>query len=313
MDDKKENKPFKVTVIGNGAAMPTAWKYHSAHVLNAHEQFFLIDCGEGTQKAMLENKLNPQKLKAIFISHLHGDHLYGLFPLLDTLSLSQRSHPLEVFAPAPLRDLMNCMADTLNGGREYKIKYHEVDTTNHQIIYKNRGIEVWTIPLKHRVPSAGYLFREESPGLNIRKDAIKRYSLNIEQILSIKRGEDLYINGEEIANEQLTYIPYIPRSYAYCTDTVYSERIADMVKGVDLLYHEASFASGDTELAKINGHSTTTQAAQIARLAGAKKLLIGHFSGRYKEPSLLVEEARCVFPETEEAEEGKTYEILRQI
>lgn len=301
--------PFQVTVIGNGGAMPAAGKYHSAHAVNIHGQFYLTDCGEGTQKAMLEQHIPPQKLKAIFISHLHADHIYGLFPLLDTISLSQRKHPLQVFAPAPLKNLLDSVAGQLNGGRPYPIEFHPVDTTLHQVIYENGGMEVVSIPLKHRVPSAGYLFREKPPGLNIRKACIRQYSLNIEQILAVKRGEDMWIQGEKVANRELAYPPYTPRSYAYCTDTVFSAELAGMVQGVDLLYHEATFSASDSELARANGHSTTVQAARIASQAHAGKLLIGHFSGRYKNPALLVEEAKSVFPATEEAVQGKTYEI----
>lgn len=308
----KDNIPFAITVIGNGAAIPIAGKYHSAHVLNTNNQYYLLDCGEGTQKAMLENGINPQKLKAIFISHMHGDHIYGLFPLIDTLSLSQRSQPLQVFAPAPMGRLMDSISDIMHGGHHYNIAYHEIDTEKHQQILENDDIEVWTVPLKHRVPSAGYLFREKKPGLNVRKEMVSRYSLGIDNIIAAKRGEDLQMDGVYIPNTELTYIPYTPRSYAYCTDTVYSEEISTMVKEVDILYHEASFAAADIELAKLNGHSTTTQAAQIALRAGAKKLLIGHFSARYKNPAQLVEEAQAVFADTEEAIEGRTYEIVRE-
>lgn len=304
-----DSKPFRVTVIGNGAAMPAAGKYHSSHVLNVHNRLFLLDCGEGTQKAMLENGINPQKLKAVFLTHLHGDHMYGLFPLLDTLSLSQRSQPLRVFAPAGLSDLMNCISRTLYGGRPYSVECHAVDTTSHRIVFENDKLEIWSIPLMHRVPSVGYLFREKPPVLSIRKDRITEYSIRVEELLSLKRGEDLIRNNAVIPNSQLTYRPYVPRSYAYCTDTIYSPQVADFVKHVDVLYHEASFACSEGELAKRNGHSTAAEAARIASLAGVKKLLIGHFSGRYKDPSRLVDEAKEVFPETEEAEQGKTYEI----
>lgn len=304
-----DNKPFRVTVIGNGAAIPSAGKYHSSQVLNVHNQLFLLDCGEGTQKAMLENGINPQKLKAIFITHLHGDHIYGLFPLLDTLGLSQRSEPLQVFAPKGLSGMMNCISNTMYGGRPYPVDCHVVNTAVNRIIFENDTLEVWSIPLNHRVPSAGYLFREKSPGLNIRKEAISEFSISIEEIVSIKKGADITRNNVVIPNSRLTYKPYAPRSYAYCTDTVYSPEIAEQINNVDILYHEASFASADGELAKLNGHSTATEAAEVARLAGAKMLLIGHFSMRYKNPSQLVDEAQRVFPATEEAAEGKTYDI----
>lgn len=302
-----DNKPFRVTVIGNGAALPTAGKYHSSQVVDIHRQLFLLDCGEGTQKAMLENGIQPQKLKAVFITHLHGDHIYGLFPLLDTLSLSQRTQPLQVFAPKGLSGLMNCISNTMYGGRPYPVDCRMVNTTVNRIIFENDTLEVWSIPLKHRVPSVGYLFREKSPGLNMRKEMISRYSITVEEIVSIKKGADLVRNGGVIPNSRLTYMPYSPRSYAYCTDTIYSPEIAELVKHVDILYHEASFAAADSELAKLNGHSTTAEAAKVAQLAGAGKLLIGHFSQRYKHPSLLIKEAQKIFPATEEAVEGKTY------
>lgn len=306
---RSDNNPFKVTVIGNGAAIPSAGKYHSAQVVNASGKLFLMDCGEGTQKAMLENGINPQRLKAIFISHLHGDHFYGLFPLLETLALSQRPEPLKVFAPLPLNDVLNCISEILYGGKGFLVDYHPVDTTSHQMIYENQEIEVWSLPLKHRVPSSGYLVREKMPELNIRKEAIAEYNLSVAEMLSIKKGADILRDGFIIPNNLLTYLPYIPRSYAYCTDTVYSEQLIEWVQGVDLLYHEASFADKDRELAKINGHSTTTEAAEIALKAGVKKLLIGHFSLRYKDPSLLIREAKSVFPDTEEAVMGRTYDI----
>lgn len=298
-----------MTVLGNGAAIPVAGKYHSSQVLDFHHQLFLLDCGEGTQKAMLENGINPQKLKAIFITHLHGDHIYGLFPLLDTLGLSQRSQPLQVYGPAGLSDLVNAISSGMYGGHPYHVEFHVVDTTVNQIVFENNSLEVWSIPLKHRIPSTGYLFREKTSGLNIRKEMILDYSISIEEILSIKEGNNLIRNGVVIPNNLLAYTPSIPRSYAYCTDTVYSPDIARMIKNVDLLYHEASYASSDSELAKLNGHSTAAEAANIARLAEAKKLLIGHFSMRYRNPSALVDEARSVFPNTEEAEEGRTYDI----
>ncbi len=306
------SKGFRVTVIGNGAAIPSAGKYHSSQVADISGQLFLMDCGEGTQKAMLENGLSPQKLKAIFISHLHGDHIYGLFPLLETLALSQRPEPLKVFAPQPLLNLMDCIANILYNGNGYIVDYKPVDTTSHQIIYENRDIEIWSLPLKHRVPSCGYLIREKYPDLNIHKKAVTEYELSISEMQDLKKGFDLLRGKLSIPNNRLTYTPYIPRSYAYCTDTIFSEELVGLVKGVDLLYHEASFADSDREIARINGHTTSTQAAEIALKAKVKKLLIGHFSLRYKDTSLLINEAKSVFPETEEAIQGKTYEIVQK-
>lgn len=304
---KNDNKTFAVTVIGNGAAIPSAGKYHSSQVVDASGRLLLMDCGEGTQKAMLESGINPQKLTAIFISHMHGDHFYGLLPLLETLAFSQRPEKLKVFAPSQLGDLLDCVGGTLYQGNGFSVDYHPVDTTSHQMIYENGEIEVWSLPLKHRVPACGYLVREKAPERNIRKEAIAKYNFSVDEILSIKNGADGWRDGLAIPNSELTYVPYAPRSYAYCTDTVYMEELADWVKGVDLLYHEATYAEKDKELAKMNGHSTAKEAAGIALKAEVKKLLIGHFSLRYKDPSLLVKEAQEIFPDTEEAVMGKRY------
>lgn len=316
---------FKVTILGSSAALPMAGKHHSAHVLNAHEQFYLLDCGEGTQTRLGECGINPLKINAVFITHLHGDHLYGLFPFVATLSLLGRKTPLRIFAPEPLGELMRCMSDLLGEKPAFPIEFHAVNTRENAMIFENKVLEVWTIPLRHRIPAAGYLFREKRPQLNVRKDMIGRYGLGVAQIVAAKRGEDITLDegnaeradraygeltvGKIIVNEKLTYTPYEPRSYAYCTDTMFSGKVASLVAGVDLLYHEATFAASDKSLAKQTGHSTTEQAAKIAAAAGVGRLLIGHFSGRYRDVQQLVDEARAIFPDTDAAMEGKTYEI----
>ena len=316
---------FKVTILGSSSALPMAGKHHSAHALNVHEQYYLVDCGEGTQTRLGECGINPMKINAVFITHLHGDHLYGLFPLIATLGLMGRKTPLKVFAPEPLGELMACMDRLLGEHTAFPVEYHPVDTRAHAMVYENSVMEVWTIPLRHRVPAAGYLFREKRPALNVRKEMIGRYGLGVAQIVAAKRGEDITLDegnaaradaaygdvaaGMAVPNSRLTYIPYEPRSYAYCSDTLYSGKVASLVAGVDLLYHEATFAEADKDLAKATGHSTTVQAAKIAVTAGVGELLIGHFSGRYKNPDQLVAEARAVFPLTAAAEEGRTYEI----
>lgn len=365
--------PFEITVLGNGASQPMAGKYHSSQVVNIHGHRYLLDCGEGTQKAMLECGINPLKLKAIFITHMHGDHMYGIFPLVDTLGQAQRQEPLMIFAPAPLIRLMQGMKQCPQCWESYGMECHEIDTTAHQIIYETSFLEVWTVPLTHTVPTAGYLFKEKRPGLNVRKDMIRRYDLDIAQILAAKEGEDVEVQVDQmpqeelleviaptapviaapegggvinddseptegepfesgpafipavdnlrnlkpiapddtvtVPNSRLTYVPFCPRSYAYCTDGVYDTRTAEMVDGVDILYHEATFSDDDRETAHRNGHSTSVEAAEIARKARAQKLLVGHISARYPDEERIVEEAREVFPDTEQAKQGWVYTI----
>jgi ribonuclease Z len=258
----------------------------------------------------MECGINPLKLNAVFITHLHGDHLYGLFPLVSTLGLLGRKTPLDVFAPAPLGELMDGMNRLIGDGPAFEVRFHQVDTRAHAMVYENKVMEVWTVPLRHRVPTAGYLFREKRPAPNVRKEKIEHYGLDIAQIVAAKRGRDITLgDGRIIPNSELTYIPYEPRSYAYCTDTMPSGKVASLVEGVDMLYHEATFAAADKALAKATGHSTSVQAAEVAQKAGVERLLIGHFSGRYKDVAPLMEEARAVFPATEEAVEGREYEI----
>lgn len=302
---------FKITVLGTGSARPTIERHHSAHALNVHEQFYLIDCGEGTQTRLLECGINPLKLNAAFITHLHGDHVYGLLPLISSMGLMGRRTPFHVYAPSPMGEVMKYHYKYFDTNLPFEVVYHEIDTTKHKMVYENSVMEVWSIPLRHRLPTSGYLFREKTPALNVSKEAIDKYGLGIAQITAAKRGEDVFdADGQLIArNEELTYTPYSPRSYAYCSDTLYSARAAGLVKGVDILYHEATFGEDNKAMAKETGHSTASQAAKAAVKAEAGKLLIGHFSSRYKDASVLVEEARTIFPATETAEELHTYEI----
>lgn len=302
---------FKITVLGTGSARPTIERHHSAHALNVHEQFYLIDCGEGTQTRLIECGINPLKLNAAFITHLHGDHVYGLLPLISSMGLMGRRTPFRVYAPSPMGEVMKNHYKYFDTNLPFEVVYHEIDTTKHKMVYENSVMEVWSIPLRHRLPTSGYLFREKTPALNVRKEAIEKYKLGIAQITAAKRGEDIFdADGQLLArNEELTYMPYSPRSYAYCSDTLYSARAAGLVKGVNILYHEATFGEDNKAMAKDTGHSTALQAAKAAVKAKADKLLIGHFSSRYKDVSVLVEEAQAIFPATEAAEELHTYEI----
>ena len=304
---------FSVTILGSASAKPTANRHPSAQIVNLEEQYYLVDAGEGTQQQMVRAGINPLKLRGVFISHLHGDHVFGLFPLLSTLGLSGRKMPLDVFAPAPFGEILACHLKYFDQDLPYEVIWHETHTTQHELLFENRTLEVWSIPLRHRVPCAGFLFREKEPGLNVDKFKIAKYGLSIAQITAAKRGEDLRLeDGTIIANEEVTYIPYKARSYAYLSDTNFSAKAANLCQGVDLMYHEATYAKDQQRNAKDRGHSTTHDAAKAALKAGAGRLVIGHYSSRYKDESELVREAQELFKETYPATEGKTFEIEKQ-
>ncbi|MBQ2364507.1 MAG: ribonuclease Z [Alistipes sp.] len=304
---------FSVTILGNSSAKPTP-KYHpSAQVVNLNEQYYLVDAGEGVQQQLIRCSINPLRLRAVFISHLHGDHCFGLFPLIATLGLEGKRTPLDIYAPAPMGEILEYHRRYFWEDLPYEVKWHEVKCTEHSIIMQNSTLEVWSIPLRHRVPTAGYLFREKQPGLNVDKWKIERYGLSISEIVAAKRGEDIVREGGEvIPNAELTYIPYKARSYAYLSDTNYSAKAAERVKGCDLLYHETTYSDKDSMLAKGRGHSTTIDAAKVALKAEAKRLIIGHFSSRYKDFEALANECRTIFPNTEASVEGTTYTIEEQ-
>ena len=301
---------FSVTILGNSSAKPTPHAHPSAQVVNLNEQYYLVDAGEGVQQQLIRRGINPLRLRAVFISHLHGDHCFGLFPLIATLGLEGKRTPLDIYAPAPMGEILEYHRRYFWDDLPYEVKWHEVRTTEHAIIMQNNTLEVWSIPLRHRVPTAGYLFKEKQPGRNVDKFKIEKYGLSIAQIVAAKRGEDITLeDGQIIPNDELTYIPYQARSYAYLSDTAYSAKAAKLVHGVDLLYHETTYSTKERIFAKGRGHSTTQEAAKAATLAEAKRLIIGHFSSRYKNHDTLIEECRTIFPNTDIAEEGMTFNI----
>ena len=301
---------FSVTILGNSSAKPTPHAHPSSQVVNLNEQYYLVDAGEGVQQQLIRRGINPLRLRAVFISHLHGDHCFGLFPLIATLGLEGKRTPLDIYAPAPMGDILEYHRRYFWDDLPYEVKWHEVRTTEHAIIMQNNTLEVWSIPLRHRVPTAGFLFKEKQPGLNVDKFKIEKYGLSIAQIVAAKRGEDIELeSGEVIRNEELTYIPYKSRSYAYLSDTAYSAKAAERVHGADLLYHETTYSTREAMFAKGRGHSTTIEAAKVAAKAEAKRLIIGHFSSRYKEHDTLCAECREIFPNTDIAAEGMTFNI----
>ena len=301
---------IKVTVLGRASAKPTVTSHPSAQVVNVNEQYYLVDAGEGVQQQMFRRGINPLKLRAVFISHLHGDHVFGLFPMLSTMGLCGRQTPLKVFAPRPFGEMLDFHLKYFDENLPYQVEWVEVDTTKHQCIFENRTVEVWSIPLRHKIPCAGFHFKEKVPELNVHKFKIEKYSLSIAQIVAAKRGEDITLeDGTVIENSELTYLPFTPKSYAYLSDTSRSAVAAERVKGVNLLYHEATYTKEFAKDAKERGHSTAADAAQIAQAAEAERLIIGHFSSRYKSADLLLDEAKAVFENTQLAEEGETYTV----
>lgn len=270
----------------------------------------MVDCGEGTQFRMNKFNIKRGKLDHIFISHLHGDHFFGLMGLITSFNLNWREHALNIYGPPALHDIINLHLKHSQTRLKFDIHFHPVAADKPRLIYDDHSLTVETIILKHRLPTTGFLFREK-PGLRkIRSEKLSAYNIPIELIPYIKKGDDFVTaEGLLIPNSELTVAPHTPRSYAYCSDTAYHEPIIEQLQGVDLLYHEATFVTEHEERAQETFHSTGKQAARIAKQAGVHKLVIGHFSARYENLHPLLDEARAVFPNTELALEGETFGI----
>lgn len=290
---------FTLKILGTASALPISDRNPSAQVLDVRGRLLLIDCGEGTQVRLRQMGLSFIKIEAIFISHLHGDHLFGIFGLLSTMALLGRTGKLEIFAPRAFSSVLKFFMSWFGEGVKYPIEHHSLDCKEPVEIFSMKNLTVQAFPLNHKVDCYGFLFKETMPALNVKKWKIEQYGLGIAQIASAKRGEDITLSsGEVIPNDELTYLPYEPRSYAYCSDTAPFDELPLWVKGVDLLYHEATYPQEMTPQAAARFHSTTLQAAQCAKDAGAKKLVIGHYSSKYPDLSLFLNEARSIFPDT---------------
>ena len=300
---------FKLTILGCGSAKPTLKHFPSSQVLNVRDKLFMIDCGEGAQLQYCRNRLPFNRLNHIFISHLHGDHWFGLPGLISTFNLLGRTAELHVHSPHGLEQMMKPIMDYFNNDMTYQVYFHEFDTHESTMIFEDRTLTVTTIPLTHRLPTCGFLFKEKEGLRHIIREMIDFYHIPLAYINNIKAGADFVLpNGEVIANERLTTPPSPTHRYAYCSDTIYKPEIVELIRGVDLLYHEATYAADDEVKAQKHFHSTTLQAAQIAKDAQVKQLVIGHFSARYTDEDKLLNEAKSVFSNTLLADENCLFE-----
>ncbi|WP_165040771.1 ribonuclease Z [Dysgonomonas sp. ZJ709] len=296
---------FDLNILGCGSATPTLQHNPTSQVLNVREKLFMIDCGEGTQLQFRHSRLRFGRLNHIFISHLHGDHCFGLIGLISTLALLGRTGDITIHAHADLETILRPQLDYFCREIPCDVKIEPFDPQASELIYEDRSITVKTIPLVHRIPCAGFLFQEKPKEAHLITDKIKFYNIPIKELAKIKKGADfIREDGTIVPNERLTRPAEPSKSYAYCSDTAYNEKIIPIIEGVDLLYHEATFADAEAFRAKQTGHSTARQAAQIAKMAGVKKLMLGHFSARYTDNGILLQEAKELFDNTILANEG---------
>ncbi len=301
---------FELTILGSSSALPTSERYPTAQVLKASGRFFLIDCGEGTQMQIRKQKIAFGKIRHIFISHLHGDHYYGLIGLISTFNLLGLKNDLHIYSPAQLKDVLQPQLDFIKAGLRFNIIFHSLDFKKPQLIFEDKIIKVISFPLKHSINCCGFLFREKMKERNIKKEYVQKLNIPIAQIKAIKQGAGFKTeNGEIIPNEELTTPPPKPVSYAFCSDTAFYPPVIETIKNVSALYHEATFTEDMKEWAVKTSHSTALDAAKIAKMANAGKLIIGHFSSRYKTTELFLKEAQREFENTEVAVDGKTYPI----
>ena len=302
---------FELKILGSSSATPSTNRNHTAQVLTIGNQLNLIDCGEGTQMQLMRYKVKHQRICNIFISHLHGDHFFGLFGLLSTMHLQQRTSPVNIFGPPGLAELLTLQFKHSNTLFTFKINFQELDAATHKLIYEDKFITVHTLPMQHRVSCCGFLFREKPKLRHLVKSKLPQ-GLTPPQLVGLKHGEDLLDEAGQVwlRNADVTSPPNRSRSYAYCSDTRYKEDILPYIRQVDLLYHEATFMDELRDRASYTFHSTAHQAATLAFKADVKRLLIGHFSVRYKDLTPLLLEAKAVFENTHLALEGKTVSIL---
>jgi len=296
---------FKLTILGCNSAVPSLEKHPTAQLLNANERFFLIDCGEGTQVRLRKYQLNPQRINHVFISHLHGDHYFGLIGLINSMHLLGRSKDLHIYAHNELKAIIDLQLSASNTELNYPLFFHPISESIEQILYEDEEISISSIILNHTIKCSGFLFKEKNKKRKIIKKIIEQYNIPFDKYNGIREGADwIADSGKIIQNKEITIENTPAHSYAFCTDTIYNESLIEKIKGTDLLYHEATFKMDLAERAKETGHSTTYEAATIAMKSKVRNLLIGHFSQRYRDLDELLVESKSIFNNTHLAESG---------
>lgn len=304
-------EPFKIHILGCGSALPTLKHNASSQLIEMRGKCFMVDCGEGAQMQFRRSHIHFSKLNAIFISHMHGDHCFGLMGLLSTLGMLGRTSKLRIYAPKDYEPLFKQQVEFFMQTMEYEMEMIPVDTEKQQVIYEDHSLTVETVPLQHRVPCCGFIFREKPTLPHIRRDMIDYYGIPVSQINNIKNGADwTNEDGDVIPNARLVQPADTPRSYAYCSDTRFMPALKEQVKGVTVLYHESTYTSEQEDRAKIYYHSTARQAATIAAGAGVGTLLLGHYSARYNDEQVLLEEAKAVFENSILTQEGMVFNVI---
>lgn len=301
---------MKLHTLGCYAATPRTMTNPTSQVLEIKNHMFLIDCAEGTQVQLRKNKIKFSRINHIFISHLHGDHFFGLPGLISTFRLLGREKEMHIYGPKGIKEAITLLLKLGDSWTNYHLYFHELTSKESELVFENEKITVHTIPLNHRIYTNGFLFREKLGDRKLNIKAVEKLKIDKSQYQNIKNGKDIVLdNGNIIPNTELTFDPPKPKSYAYCSDTAYKPNIIPQIKNVDVLYHESTFLDSEKHLAAKTKHATATEAASIAKEAGVGQLLLGHYSTRYKSIDLFKEEALEVFPNVELADDGKMFEF----
>jgi len=301
---------LKLTILGCYAATPRTFTNPTSQILEIKNRLFLIDCGEGTQVQLRKNKIRFSKINHIFISHLHGDHFFGLVGLVSTFTLLNRAADLHIYGPKGIKEIIMLQLRLSNSWTNYGLHFHELESNESEVIYEDEKVTIKTIPLKHRIYTNGFLFQERMDKRKLNVDAVQSFEIDKCYYQNIKNGKDILLeDGRIVENHLLTFDPIPPISYAFCSDTAYDESIVPLLKDVDILYHEATFLQSEENLAKKTMHCTAKEAATIALKANVKQLVLGHYSTRYENIKLFKDEAQTIFSEVLLADDGKSFEF----